>query len=211
MLLLIVIVHLSYFRRKALFSGGWENNKGLTPFTALFLYCCSAFWLLFQCIFILFIHHKAPSWPISEASKSILYYVDFALLLLLLLSIMSIDSRTWYARIGVFQSTKIVTQSNSFQKDNLKFTVQNIAFMQNKMSIKFFLILFFLMWVLLKINFDISQSVIAKCIKGPLMSIHSACENIFTKQLIDLLLILPGDIEQNPDPEKEKSHITFCH
>ena len=43
------------------------------------------------------------------------------------------------------------------------------------------------------------------------MSIHSACENIFTKQLIDLLLILPGDIEQNPDPEKEKSHITFCH
>ena len=79
------------------------------------------------------------------------------------------------------------------------------------MSIKFFLILFFLKWVLLKINFDISWSVIAKCIKGPLISTHSACENVFTKQLIELLLILCGDVEQNPGPEKEKSHITFCH
>ena len=133
------------------------------------------------------------------------------MLLLLLLSIMPIDSRTWYARIGVFQSTKIVTQSNSFQKDNLNFTVQNIAFLYNKMSIKFFLILFFLMWVLLKINVDISWSVIAECIKGPLMSTHSACENVFTKLLIELLLILCGDVEQNPSPQKEKSHITFCH
>ena len=79
------------------------------------------------------------------------------------------------------------------------------------MGIKFFLTLFFLMWVLLKINFDISWSVIAKCIKGPLISTHSACENVFTKQLIELLLILCGDVEQNPGPEKEKSHITFCH
>ena len=79
------------------------------------------------------------------------------------------------------------------------------------MSIKFFLILFFLMWILLKINFDISQSVIAKCIKGPLMSTHFACENVFTKQLIELLLILSGYVEQNPGPEKEKSHINFCH
>ena len=79
------------------------------------------------------------------------------------------------------------------------------------MSIKFFLILFFLMWVLLKINFDILWSVIAKCMKGPLMSTHSACENVFTKQLIQLLLIICGDVEQNRAPEKEKSHITFCH
>ena len=98
----------------------------------------------------------------------------FVLLLLLLLSIMPIDNITWYARIGVFQPTKLVTQSNSFQKDKLNFTAQNIAFMYNKMSIKFFLILFFVMWVLLKINFDISWSVIAKCIKGPLMSTHFA-------------------------------------
>ena len=124
---------------------------------------------------------------------------------------MWINSRTWYARIGVFQSTKIVTQSNNFQKDNLNFTVQNIAFLYNKMSIKFFLVLFFLIWVLLKINFDISWSVVAKCIKDPLMSTHFACENVFTKQLIELLLILCGDVEQNPGPEKEKSHITFCH
>ena len=108
-------------------------------------------------------------------------YGAFVLLLLLLLSIMPIDSRTWYARIGVFQSTKIVTQSKSFQKDNLNFTVQNIAFLYNKTSIKFFLILFFLMWVLLKIKFDISWSFIAKCIKCPLISTHSACENVFTK------------------------------
>ena len=33
---------------------------------------------------------------------------------------MPIDNRTWYAKIGVFQSTEIVTQSNSFQKDNFK-------------------------------------------------------------------------------------------
>ena len=118
---------------------------------------------------------------------------------------MPIDSRTWYARIGVIQSTKLVTQSNSFQKDNLNFTVQNIAFLYNKMSIKFFLILALLMWVLVKRNDDISWSVIAKCIKGPLMSTHSACENAFTKQLIELLLILCGDVEQNPGPEKEKS------
>ena len=130
---------------------------------------------------------------------------------MLLLSIMLIDSRTWYARIGVFQSTKIVTQSNSFQNDNLNFTLQNISFLCNKMIIKFFLILFFLVWALVKINFDISWSFIAKCIKGPLLSTHSACENVFTKQLIELLLILCGDVEQNPGPEKEKSHITFCH
>ena len=66
------------------------------------------------------------------------------------------------------------------------------------------------MWVLLKINFDISWSVIAKCRKGPPMSTHSACENVFTKQLIELLLILSADVEQNPGPEKEKFHITFC-
>ena len=58
--------------------------------------------------------------------------------------------------------------------------------MYNKMSIKFFLILLFLMWVLLKITFDVSWSVIAKYIKGPLMSTHFACENVFTKQLIEL-------------------------
>ena len=67
------------------------------------------------------------------------------------------------------------------------------------------------MWVLLKINFDFSWSVIAKCIKGPLISTYSACENVCTKQLIELLLILCGDIEQNPGPEKERSHITICH
>ena len=100
------------------------------------------------------------------------------MLLLQLLLVMLINSRTWYARIGIFQSTKIVTQSNSFQKDNLNFTIQNIAFLYNKMSIKFFFILFFLMSVLLKINFDISWSVIANCIKGALMSTHSACENV---------------------------------
>ena len=124
---------------------------------------------------------------------------------------MPIDSRTWYARIGVLQSTKLVTKSNSFQNDNLNFTIQNIAFLYNEVSIKFFLILFLLMSVLLKINFDISWSVIAKCIKGPVMSSHSACENVFTKLLIELLLILCGNVEQNPGPEKEKSHLTFCH
>ena len=77
------------------------------------------------------------------------------------------------------------------------------------MSIKFFLILFFLMWVLPKINFDISWSVIAKCLKDPLMSTHYACESVFTKQLIELLQILCGDVEPNPGPEKEKSNITF--
>ena len=123
---------------------------------------------------------------------------------------MPIDNRTWYAKIGVFQSTKIVTQSNSFQKDNLMFTDQSIAFMYNKISIRFFLVLFFLMWVLLNTNFDILWSVIAKCIKGPLMSTHSASENVLTKQLIELLLILSGDVEQNPGPEKQKSHKTFA-
>ena len=67
------------------------------------------------------------------------------------------------------------------------------------------------MRVLLKTNFDISWSFIAKCIKDPLMNIHSAYENVLTKQMIDLLLILSGDVEQNPGLEKEKSHINFCH
>ena len=67
------------------------------------------------------------------------------------------------------------------------------------------------MSVLLKIDFDILWSVITNCIKGPLMSTYSAYENVFTKHLIDLLLILCGDVEQNPGPEKEKSLITFCH
>ena len=51
---------------------------------------------------------------------------------------MPIHSRTWYARIGVFQSNKIVTQSNSFQTDSLNLTVQNTAFMYNNMSTIFF-------------------------------------------------------------------------
>ena len=67
------------------------------------------------------------------------------------------------------------------------------------------------MWVLLKINFDISCSVVPKCIKGPLISTHSACENVFTKQLMELSLIICGDVEQNPGPEKDKSLITFCY
>ena len=137
-------------------------------------------------------------------------YGAFVLLLLLLLTIMPIDSRNWYAKISVFQSAKIVTQSNSFQKNNLNFTVQNIAFLYNKMSIKIFLILFLLMWVLLKINFDISWSVIAKCIKGPLMSTNSAFENVFTKQLIELLLILCGDVEQNPCPKSLSKILVQC-
>ena len=37
------------------------------------------------------------------------HYEAFVFLLLLLLSTMPIDSSTWYARISVFQSTKIVT------------------------------------------------------------------------------------------------------
>ena len=61
--------------------------------------------------------------------------------------------------------------------------------MYNKMIIKFFLILFFLMWALQKKNFDISWSVIAKFIKGPLMSTHFDCENIFTKQFTEVLRI----------------------
>ena len=38
------------------------------------------------------------------------------------------------------------------------------------------------------------------------MSTHFACENNFTKQLIELLLIVitnSGDIEQNHSPEKQ--------
>ena len=42
------------------------------------------------------------------------------------------------------------------------------------------------------------------------MSTYFTCENIFTKHLIELWLILNGDVEQNPGPEKEKSHIHFC-
>ena len=42
------------------------------------------------------------------------------------------------------------------------------------------------------------------------MSSYIAGENVFATQLIGLLLILSGDLEQNPVPEKEKSHIIFC-
>ena len=41
------------------------------------------------------------------------------------------------------------------------------------------------------------------------MSTNFACENLFTKHLVELLLILNVDIEQNPGPEKEKYHVTF--
>ena len=43
------------------------------------------------------------------------------------------------AGTGVFQSTNVVTQLKCFQTDNLNFTVQNIPFMYNKMSIQVFL------------------------------------------------------------------------
>ena len=42
------------------------------------------------------------------------------------------------------------------------------------------------------------------------MSTHLACKNIFTKYLVELFLILVGDVEQNSGPEKEKSHKTSC-
>ena len=41
---------------------------------------------------------------------------------------MPINSRTWYAKIDVFEPTKIVIESNIFQEDNLNFTLQNIVF-----------------------------------------------------------------------------------
>ena len=75
-----------------------------------------------------------------------------------------------------------------FQKINLNLTVQNIAFVYNKMRTKIFLILLFLMWVLIKINVDISWSVITKCIAVLLMRTYFACKNIITKDLIELLL-----------------------
>ena len=99
MLLLIVIVHLSYFRREPLSSGGWENNRGLARFTALFLCCCSGSWRVNLCCvtnflcfftletefilayFYLFIPHKALSWSISEASKLILSLWSFCLVI----------------------------------------------------------------------------------------------------------------------------------
>ena len=97
MLLLIMIVHLSYFRREPLPSGGWKINRGLAPFTVLFLCCCSGSWRVNLCCvtnflcfvtletefilayFYLFIPHKALSWSISEASKFILSLWSFCL------------------------------------------------------------------------------------------------------------------------------------
>ena len=64
--------------------------------------------------------------------------------------------------------------------------------MYNKISIKFFLILFFIY-------------------KSSSYEHLFWCENIFTKQFIKVLLILRGDFEPNTGPEKNKSHITFCH
>ena len=148
MSLLIVIAHLSHFRREPLSSGGWKNSKRLAFFTALFLCCCSGSWRvnvccvtnflcfflhqkqsLFQCIFICsyLIKHFH-----GQFRSRYYHYGAFVLLLLLLLSIMPIDSRTWYAKIGVFQSTKIETQSNSFQKDNLNFIVQTLLLCTTK-------------------------------------------------------------------------------
>ena len=85
MTLLLTLIS-SYFCRKPLSSGGWENSKGLAPFTALFLCCCSGSWPVkiccvtnFLCFFPLETEfylvylfrvlspHKALSWPISEA------------------------------------------------------------------------------------------------------------------------------------------------
>ena len=37
------------------------------------------------------------------------------------------------------------------------------------------------------------------------MSTHSACENVFIKQLIELSLILCGDVEQNPVVQRKKN------
>ena len=92
------------------------------------------------------------------------------------------------------------------QKTPLNFTIQNVAFMYNKMRIKFSLILFFLLWVLLKIKVDISWSVITKCIKVPLMRTHFACKNVFNKHLIELLLTPLGD-EHKTLVQRKKNHI----
>ena len=99
MLLLIVMVHLSYLRRKPLSSGDWKNNRGLASFTALFLCCCSGSWRVNLCCvtnflcfftletefilvyFYLFITHKALSWSISEASNLILSLWSFCLVI----------------------------------------------------------------------------------------------------------------------------------
>ena len=130
-------------------------------------------------IFSYFIHHFHGQF--GKHLSQHCHYGSFFLFLLLLLSIMPIDNRTWYVRMGVFQLTKIIMQSNSFHKNNLNLIAQNIAFMYNKIIIKFFLNLFFLMWVLPCTNVNTSQSVIRKCIEVPLRSTHFACENVLVK------------------------------
>ena len=99
MLLLIVMVHLSYFRRKPLSSGDWKNNRGLAPFIALLLCCCSGSWQMNLCCvtnflcfftlkkefilayFYLLIPHKALSRSILEASKLILSLRSFCIVI----------------------------------------------------------------------------------------------------------------------------------
>ena len=133
-LLLTLIVHLNYFCSKSLSSESRKNNKGLVPFTALFLCCCSdSCWVNFCCVtnllrcftleivfilvyFYLFMPPKALSWSVSEFSKSIQLLWSFYLVIAtILLSAMLVDSSTWSAIIGVCQSTEIMAQSNSFQ------------------------------------------------------------------------------------------------
>ena len=96
MLLLIVTVYLTCFRRKSFLN--WGNNRGPAPFTALFLCCCSSWWVTRYCItnflcfstleiefllayFYLFIPQEAFSWSNSEVSKSILWLWSFSLVI----------------------------------------------------------------------------------------------------------------------------------
>ena len=43
------------------------------------------------------------------------------------------------------------------------------------------------------------------------MNTHCACQNVFTKHLIELLLKICGDVEQSPSPVNKKSNIAFYH
>ena len=104
---LLTWVHLSYFSRNL---GDWRNNKGLMRCTAMFLYgswrvniWCVINFLYFLTLeielilvfFYFFIPHQSLSCQFRRYLSQYYHYRDFALLLLLLLSVMPIVSRTW--------------------------------------------------------------------------------------------------------------------
>ena len=131
---------------------------------------------------------------------------------------MPLDNVTWYARTGVFQ----LTMFKSLQSFCFKPTINSYNFTSLWSAWIFFLSYFNIavnlgltICGLLPVSNCFSALRYSQIIPSKITTIFllfnlASHDDLFFKNLIQLLLVCSGDIEINPGP-KTKNQISFCH